>query len=172
MRLPRGECPAGLPGAGRGGLVLHDPDGRDYAPFDVEDNSVIIVRVRNGTLGVIDCKWGQIGCMPFGGSYHGREGTITANSTGRRARSSRVCVSQLRRCVEVPVGQAPRPGVGSEAEYLASCLLTNRPAEGVVSRRGKGHPGGDRGSVPRRRDRPSPEAASAGWRPMAERWMR
>jgi len=109
---------------------------RDYLPPDVEDNSVTILRFKSGALGVIDSKWGQIGRMPFGSSYHGTEGTITASWTGLSIYSRKALPPELQGWVEIPVGRAPRPGIGSEAEYFVNCLLQDRPIEGAVSPRG------------------------------------
>jgi len=109
---------------------------RDYLPPDVEDNSVTILRFKSGALGVIDSKWGQIGPMPFGNSYHGTEGTITTSWTSLSIYSRKVLPPELLGWVELPVGREPRPGVGSEAEYFVNCLLEDRPIEGAVSPRG------------------------------------
>jgi predicted dehydrogenase len=109
---------------------------RDYLPADVEDNAVAILRFRSGALGVINSKWGQIGPMPFGSSYHGTEGTITASWTGLSLYSRKALPAELQGWVEVDARRAPRPGVGSEPEYFVKCLLEDRPIEGMVSPRG------------------------------------
>lgn len=109
---------------------------RDYLPPDVEDNSVTILRFKSGVLGVIDCKWGQIGRMPFGSSYHGTEGTVTASWTGLSLYSRKALPEELQGWVELSVGREPRPGLGSEAEHFVNCLLEDRPFEGAVSPRG------------------------------------
>lgn len=55
---------------------------RPYLPPGVEDNSVAIVRFRDGALGVIDAKWGQVGPVPVRTSYHGTHGTIVIGPAG------------------------------------------------------------------------------------------
>jgi predicted dehydrogenase len=55
---------------------------RDYLPADVEDNAVAILRFKNGALGVIDAKWGQVGPAPVRTSYHGTHGTISSGPHG------------------------------------------------------------------------------------------
>ena len=109
---------------------------RDYLPPDVEDNSVTILRFKSGALGTIDSKWGQIGRMAFGSSYHGTEGTITAGRTSARIYSPKALPRELQGWVEIPFRREPRPGIGSEAEYFVNCLLEDRPIEGAVSPRG------------------------------------
>jgi predicted dehydrogenase len=109
---------------------------RDYLPPDVEDNSVIILRFANGALGLIDSKWGQIGPMPFGSSFHGTEGTIlTGYDTGIRLFSRKVLPDPLQGWLELPFKREPRPGMGTEAEYFVNCVLENKPIEGPVSPR-------------------------------------
>lgn len=51
---------------------------RDYLPAGVEDNAVAILRFEDGTLGVVDSKWGQVGPAPVLSSYHGSQGTLSA----------------------------------------------------------------------------------------------
>jgi predicted dehydrogenase len=109
---------------------------RDYLPAGVEDNSVAILRFKSGALGVIDSKWGQIGPMPFGSSYHGTEGTITVGRRGLSMYSRRALPEELLGWVEIPVEREARPVIGSEAEYFVNCLLEDRPVEGAVSPRG------------------------------------
>jgi len=111
---------------------------RDYLPPDVEDNSVAILRFKSGALGVLDSKWGQIGPMPFGSSYHGTEGTITASWGGLSVYSRRVLPADLQGWVEISSGRGrrPRPGIGSEPEYFVNCVLEDRPIEGPVSPQG------------------------------------
>jgi predicted dehydrogenase len=109
---------------------------RDYLPADVEDNSVAILRFRNGTLGVLDSKWGQIGSMPFGSSYHGTEGTILVGRGGLSLYSRTALPEELQGWVEVAAARAPRPGVGSEPEYFVNCVREDKPIEGPVSPRG------------------------------------
>jgi predicted dehydrogenase len=111
---------------------------RDYLPADVEDNSVAILRFQSGALGVLDAKWGQIGPMPFGSSYHGTEGTITTSWGGMSVYSRRMLPADLQGWVEVSSGRGrqPRPGIGSEPEYFVNCLLEDKPIEGPVSPRG------------------------------------
>lgn len=109
---------------------------RDYLPPDVEDNSVAILRFKSGALGVLDSKWGQIGPMPFGSSYHGTEGTITATWTGLSIYSRKALPPELQGWVELPGRRQPRPGIGSEPEYFINCLLGDKPIEGAVSPRG------------------------------------
>ena len=101
-----------------------------------EDNSVAILRFRSGALGVIDSKWGQIGSMPFGSSYHGTEGTVLAGWTNLSLYSRKALPEELRGWVELPGARAPRPGVGSEPEYFVRCLLEGTAPEGAVSPRG------------------------------------
>jgi len=106
---------------------------RDYLPPDVEDNAVAILRFKNGTLGIIDAKWGQVGGMPFRSSYHGTEGTITASRTEARVYSRKVLPADLQGWVGIPMGRAPRPGVGTEAECFVNYVLEDKPFEGAVS---------------------------------------
>ncbi|MCJ7751290.1 MAG: Gfo/Idh/MocA family oxidoreductase [Armatimonadetes bacterium] len=108
---------------------------RDYLPPDVEDNSVALLRFNSGALGVIDSKWGQIGPMPFGSSYHGTDGTITVGRRGLSMYSRRALPEDLLGWLNIPVEPEPRPGIGSEAEYFVNCLLEDRPIEGAVSAR-------------------------------------
>ena len=109
---------------------------KDYLPSDVEDNSVAILRFKSGVLGVIDSKWGQIGSMPFGASYHGTEGTILAGWTNLNLYSRKALPEDLQGWVEISGRRAPRPGVGSEPEHFVKCLLEDKPFEGPVSPRG------------------------------------
>jgi predicted dehydrogenase len=111
---------------------------RDYLPPEVEDNSVAILRFESGALGVLDSKWGQIGPMPFGSSFHGTEGTITTSRGGMSVYSRQVLPADLQGWVEVSAGRGrrPRPGIGSEPEYFVNGLLEDRPLEGPVSPRG------------------------------------
>ena len=109
---------------------------KDYLPSDVEDNSVVILRFKSGALAVIDSKWGQIGSMPFGSSYHGTEGTILAGRTSLNLYSRKALPQELQGWVELSGRRAPRPGVGSEPEYFVNCLLENKPIDGAVSPRG------------------------------------
>ncbi len=106
---------------------------RDYLPPDVEDNSVVILRFKSGALGVIDAKWGQVGGMPFRSSYHGTEGTITAGRAEARIYSRKVLPADLQGWVDVPMGRASRPGVGTEAECFVNYILEDRLFEGAVS---------------------------------------
>ena len=55
---------------------------RDYLPADVEDNAVAILRFKNGALGVIDAKWGQVGPAPVRTSFHGTQGTVVSGPHG------------------------------------------------------------------------------------------
>jgi predicted dehydrogenase len=55
---------------------------RDYLPPGIEDNAVATLRFRNGALGLLDVKWGQIGPAPVLTSYHGTTGTLS-NPPGR-----------------------------------------------------------------------------------------
>jgi predicted dehydrogenase len=109
---------------------------RDYLPPDVEDNAVVSLRFKNGALGVIDSKWGQIGHMPFGSSYHGTEGTILASWTGLQLYSRTALPSELQGWLDLSMGREPRPGIGSEPEYFVNCVLEDKPIEGAVSPRG------------------------------------
>jgi len=106
---------------------------RDYLPPDVEDNSVAILRFKSGALGIIDAKWGQVGGMAFRSSYHGTEGTITASRTELRVYSRKVLRADLQGWVGIPMGRAPRPGVGTEAECFVNYVLEGKPFEGAVS---------------------------------------
>jgi predicted dehydrogenase len=111
---------------------------RDYLPAGVEDNSVAILRFESGALGVLDAKWGQIGPMPFGSSFHGTEGTITASRGGMNVYSRKVLPEDLQGWVEISSGRGrqPRPGIGSEPEYFVNCILEGKPLAGPVSPRG------------------------------------
>lgn len=109
---------------------------RDYLPPDVEDNSVTILRFKNGVLGALDSKWGQIGPMPFRSSYHGGEGTIVVGRDELSLYSRTAMSSDIQGWVEIPVDRESRPDTGSEPEYFVNCLLEDKPIEGAVSPQG------------------------------------
>jgi predicted dehydrogenase len=109
---------------------------RDYLPPNVEDNAVVNLYFRNGVLGVIDSKWGQIGPMPFRSSYHGTEGTILTSRGGLRLYSRTAMPEDLQGWVEVPAARDARADIGTEPEYVVNCLLQDKPIEGAVSPRG------------------------------------
>ena len=109
---------------------------RDYLPAGVEDNSVAILRFKSGVLGVLDAKWGQIGPMPFGSSFHGTEGTLIVGRGAMNLYSRPAMPSDLQGWVELSTQRQPRPGVGSEPEYFVNCILEDKPIEGPVSPRG------------------------------------
>jgi predicted dehydrogenase len=109
---------------------------RDYLPPDVEDNSVAILKFKNGVLGILDSKWGQIGSMPYGSSYHGTEGTILVGRGALSLYSRKVLPADLEGWAEVPSPRQARPGVGSEPAYFVRCILEDKPLEGPVSPRG------------------------------------
>lgn len=102
-------------------------------PTDVEDNSVAILRFQSGALGVIDGKWGQIGPMPFGSSFHGTEGTLTMGWEGLRLYSRTAIPEDVRGWVDIPAPRAPRPGIGNEAEHFVRAIVDDKPFEGAAS---------------------------------------
>ncbi len=110
---------------------------RDYLPADVEDNSVAVLRFKSGALAVLDAKWGQIGPMPFGSSYHGVDGTILASREGVKIYSRKAGLpADMQGWVDLPIRPAPRAGWGTEPEYFVRCVLEDRPFEGPVSPEG------------------------------------
>jgi predicted dehydrogenase len=128
---------------------------RDYLPADVEDNAVAILRFANGSLGVIDSKWGQIGPPPVRTSYHGVQGTIITGPGGAELYSTlEPTVPEGWQPVELstPTGsfrqpahlkgwRAPSPATagqgrgGREQRYFVDCVLSRRPIEGAASPR-------------------------------------
>jgi len=111
---------------------------RDYLPADVEDNSVAIVRFQSGVLGVIDSKWGQIGPLPNGSSYHGTEGTLLVGRGSLKLYSRKAGLPDAKQgWIDVPTDTGRvRPGIGGEAEYFVQSVLNDTPIEGAVSARG------------------------------------
>ena len=111
---------------------------RDYLPADVEDNSVAIVRFASGVLGVIDSKWGQIGPLPHGSSYHGTEGTLLVGRGALQLYSRKAGLPEGKQgWIDVSTaGGRERPGIGSEAGYFVDCVVNDKAVEGAVSPRG------------------------------------
>jgi predicted dehydrogenase len=112
---------------------------RDYLPEDMEDNSVAILRFANGALGVIDSKWGQIGRMPFGQSFHGSEGTILSGFDSMRLYSKKAAASpDMEGWIELPPVRRPSRA-GDEAEHFIRAITEGMPLEGSVSLAGARH---------------------------------
>jgi predicted dehydrogenase len=108
---------------------------RDYLPADVEDNAVAILRFKNGALGILDAKWGQIGPMPFGQSYHGTDGTVLTTWEGVKVYSRAVLPADLQGWVELGSGR-PEPRNVSEAVYFVDAVLRGKPLLGPISPQG------------------------------------
>jgi predicted dehydrogenase len=108
---------------------------KDYLPPGVEDNAVVNLRFKNGALGVIHSKWGQIGVMPYSASYHGTEGTLLAKPQALSLYSRSELPGDLQGWVEVPFPHRPYGMPIAEAEYFVNCVLEDKPVEGPVSPR-------------------------------------
>jgi predicted dehydrogenase len=108
---------------------------KDYLPTGVEDNAVVIFRFKNGALGVIHSKWGQIGDMPYNASYHGTDGTLLIKWQALSLTSRNALPGDLQGWVEVPFPHQPYRMPLSEPEYFVNCVLEDRPIEGPVSPR-------------------------------------
>lgn len=107
---------------------------RDYLDADMEDNSVAILKFASGALGMIDSKWGQIGRVPFGQSYHGTDGTILTGFEGLRI-FSRVGVPKgEEKWEDVNIPREPR-GM-HEAEHFVNTILAGGDFEGVIGPEG------------------------------------
>jgi predicted dehydrogenase len=107
---------------------------RDYLPADVEDNAVAILRFAGGALGVIDSKWGQIGRMPFGSSYHGTEGTVLMGRNGLCIYPRRMLREDIEGWVDVPSPRSARST--GEGAHFAKHILEDKPFTGAVSAQG------------------------------------
>ena len=108
---------------------------KDYLPPDVEDNAVATFRFKNGALGLIHTKWGQIGSMPFSASYHGTDGTLLVKSQALSLYSRRALPNDLQGWVEVPFPYRPYSQSMDEPGYFVNCILEDKPIEGPVSPR-------------------------------------
>lgn len=126
---------------------------RNYLPPDVEDNSVAILRFKNGALGMIDSKWGQVGPAPLRASFHGSGGTITTGSNGTElfstvdpivpstwepidvaARAAHGRMPESLKGWRAP--DVPRSQTGSngpEQRHFVDCVLAGRPVTGAAS---------------------------------------
>lgn len=126
---------------------------RDYLPEGVEDNAVAILRFADGSLGIIDSKWGQVGPAPVRTSYHGTHGTLTTGLRGNELYSTAAieapasweridpatfpshgpAVAGLRGWrIDPTVRSGYGPG-GTEQRYFVDSVLAGRPVEGAVS---------------------------------------
>ncbi|TAK21806.1 MAG: Gfo/Idh/MocA family oxidoreductase [Chloroflexota bacterium] len=126
---------------------------RDYLPPDVEDNSVAILRFKNGALGMIDSKWGQVGPAPLRSSFHGSAGTITSGANGTELFSTASPTvpstwAPIDMTARVGHGRMPEglkgwcaPDVprsqtgsnGPEQRHFVNCVLAGKPVTGAAS---------------------------------------
>jgi len=107
---------------------------RDYLPADIEDNSVAVLKFASGALGVIDAKWGQIGRLPYGQSYHGTDGTILTGFDTLRIYTRKGVPKDLEGWIDIPTPREPR-GIG-EASYFVETILAGGDFEGVIGLQG------------------------------------
>ncbi len=94
--------------------------------FPVDDNAVLLMRYPQA-FGIAEASWTQQ--APDGGgnpAVYGSEGTLAVFG-------DRVRLGRLNREPEWIEADAPMPGHRNGAEYLASCLRSGTPVEGMCS---------------------------------------